>query len=319
MSSTTAIGAIGAGAWGRNIVRTLDDLNALRVIAEPSETLREPLAVAFPGAEIVADHQALLGRRDLDAVVIATPAATHHRIARDFLLDGKDVLVEKPMTLTSGEAEDLVAVASAQGRILMVGHLLLYKPAISFIRDFLTEGKLGRVFTLHQERAKHGKARAVENALWSLGVHDVAALLHLAGASPTRVTASGHCGLRHDMEDDVYLHLEFADGRAAHLHSSWLWPEDRRRLTIIGGRGMLVYDEREERVTLHRKMVDAGLNNVDLGSEVVFQGSATFQPLAAELTHFIECVRTRQAPRSDGRQAVDVVRILEHVFPVTHS
>jgi predicted dehydrogenase len=318
MSSTTAIGAIGAGAWGRNIVRTLDDLKALRVIAEPSETLREPLGVAFPGAEIVADHRALLGRGDLDAVVIATPAATHHGIARDFLLDGKDVLVEKPMTLTSAEAEDLVAVAAAQGRILMVGHLLIYKPAIAFIRDFLKEGKLGRVFTLHQERAKHGKARAVENALWSLGVHDVAALLHLAGASPTRVTASGHCGLRHDMEDDVYLHLEFADGRAAHLHSSWLWPEDRRRLTIIGGRGMLVYDEREERVTLHRKMVDAGLNNVDLGSEVVFQGSSTFQPLAAELTHFIECVQTRQTPRSDGRQAVDVVRILEQVFPVTH-
>jgi predicted dehydrogenase len=199
----------------------------------------------------------------------------------------------------------------------MVGHLLLYKPAIAFIREFLDEGKLGRVFSLHQERAKHGKARAVENALWSLGVHDVAALLHLAGTTPTRVTATGHCGLRPGMEDDVYLHLDFPDGRAAHLHSSWLWPEDRRRLTIIGGRGMLVYDEREERVTLHRKMVDAGLNNVDLGSEVVFQGSPTFQPLAAELGHFIDCVQNRHTPRSDGRQAVDVIRILEQVFPFT--
>jgi len=315
MSSPLAIGASGAGAWGRNIVRTLDDLQCLRVIAEPSESLREPLGGAFPGTEIVADHSSLVGRPDIHAVVIATPASTHHAVARAFLLAGQDVLVEKPMTLTSAEAEDLVAVAEAHGRILMVGHLLLYKPAIEFIRNYLIDGKLGRIFTLHQERAKHGKARAVENALWSLGVHDVAALLHLAGAIPSRVSAVGHCGLRGDMEDDVYLHLEFADGRAAHLHSSWLWPEDRRRLTIIGGRGMLVYDEKEERVTLHRKMIDAGLNNVDLGSEVVFEGSPTFQPLAAELSHFIDCVRSRQAPRSDGRQAVEVVRILEQVFP----
>jgi predicted dehydrogenase len=317
MPSPTAIGAIGAGTWGRNIVRTLDDLKVLRYIAEPFETLREPLAAAFPNAEIVSRHEDLLERPDLQAVVIATPAPTHHAIARDFLLAGKDVLVEKPMTLTSAEAEDLVAVAAQHQRVLMVGHLLLYKPAIAFIREFLDEGRLGRVFTLHQERAKHGKARAVENALWSLGVHDVAALLHLAGSKPSRVTATGHCGLRSGMEDDVYLHLEFADGRAAHLHSSWLWPEDRRRLTIIGDRGMLVYDEREERVTLHRKMVDAGLNNVDLGSEVVFQGNPTFQPLAAELSHFLDCVQSRHTPRSDGRQAVDVVRILEQVFPFT--
>lgn len=315
MTSSIAIGAVGAGAWGRNIVRTLDDLQALRVIAEPSASLRLPLGSAFPGTEIVEDHRALVGRPDIQAVVIATPAPTHHGLAREFLLAGQDVLVEKPMTLTSAEAEDLVAVAAANGRILMAGHLLLYKPAIEFIRTFLNEGRLGRVFTLHQERAKHGKARAVENALWSLGVHDVAALLHLAGTSPSRVSATGHCGLRPGMEDDVYLHLEFPDGRHAHLHSSWLWPEDRRRLTVIGGRGMLVYDEKEERVTLHRKMVDAGLNNVDLGSEVVFEGSPNFQPLAAELSHFIDCVRTRQAPRSDGRQAVEVVRILEQVFP----
>jgi predicted dehydrogenase len=319
MNDPVHLGAVGAGAWGRNIVRTLDDLKVLRAIAEPSETLREPLASAFPGTEIVNDHRALVGRPDIQAVVIATPAPTHHRVAREFLLAGQDVLVEKPMTLTSAEAEDLVTVAETHGRILMAGHLLLYKPAIRFIRGFLEEGKLGRVFTLHQERAKHGKARAAENALWSLGVHDVAALLHLAGTTPSRITATGHCGLRPGMEDDVYLHLEFPDGRHAHLHSSWLWPEDRRRLTIVGSRGMLVYDEKEETVTLHRRMIDAGLNNVDLGSETVFTGAAHFQPLAAELSHFIECVQTRRRPLSDGHQAVDVVRILEQVFPFAQA
>jgi predicted dehydrogenase len=223
------------------------------------------------------------------------------------------------MTLTSAEAADLVQIAEENQRILMVGHLLLYKPAIAFIRDFLAAGRLGRVFTLHQERAKHGKARAVENALWSLGVHDVAALLHLAGATPSSVSASGHAGLRPEMEDDVYLHLGFEDGRMAHLHSSWLWPEDRRRLTVIGALGMLVYDEKAESVTLYHKSIDADLINVDLGSEIVFQGDHAFQPLAAELTDFIECVQTRRTPRSDGRQAVAVVQVLEQAFPFSHA
>jgi predicted dehydrogenase len=319
MNESISIAAIGAGAWGRNLVRTLDQLGVLRVVAESAVGLRSPLQETYPHLEMVEDAHSLLDRSDIQAVTIATPAPTHHALARAFLLAGKDVFVEKPMTLTSAEAADLVQIAEENQRILMVGHLLLYKPAIAFIRDFLAAGRLGRVFTLHQERAKHGKARAVENALWSLGVHDVAALLHLAGATPSSVSASGHAGLRPEMEDDVYLHLGFEDGRMAHLHSSWLWPEDRRRLTVIGALGMLVYDEKAESVTLFHKSIDADLMNVDLGSEIVFQGDHAFQPLAAELTDFIECVQTRRTPRSDGRQAVAVVQVLEQAFPFSHS
>ena len=319
MNKSISIAAIGAGAWGRNLVRTLDQLGVLRVVAESAVSLRSPLQETYPHLEMVEDAHSLLDRSDIQAVTIATPAPTHHALARAFLLAGKDVFVEKPMTLTSAEAADLVQIAEENQRILMVGHLLLYKPAIAFIRDFLAAGRLGRVFTLHQERAKHGKARAVENALWSLGVHDVAALLHLADATPSSVSASGHAGLRPEMEDDVYLHLGFEDGRMAHLHSSWLWPEDRRRLTVIGALGMLVYDEKAESVTLFHKSIDADLMNVDLGSEIVFQGDHAFQPLAAELTDFIECVQTRRTPRSDGRQAVAVVQVLEQAFPFSHS
>jgi predicted dehydrogenase len=319
MNHSISIAAIGAGAWGRNLVRTLDQLGVLRVVAESAVGLRSPLHETYPHLEMVEDAHSLLDRSDIQAVTIATPAPTHHALARAFLLAGKDVFVEKPMTLTSAEAADLVQIAEENQRILMVGHLLLYKPAIAFIRDFLAAGRLGRVFTLHQERAKHGKARAVENALWSLGVHDVAALLHLADATPSSVSASGHAGLRPEMEDDVYLHLGFEDGRMAHLHSSWLWPEDRRRLTVIGALGMLVYDEKAESVTLFHKSIDADLMNVDLGSEIVFQGDHAFQPLAAELTDFIECVQTRRTPRSDGRQAVAVVQVLEQAFPFSHS
>ena len=195
------IAAIGSGAWGKNVVRTLHQLNALGAIAEAFPHLREQLLVDYPGMEIVPDYHVLLSRADITAVTSATPAATHHRIAKACLLAGKDVFVEKPMTMASSEAQDLIDTATASVRILMVGHLLLYKPAIQFIRDYLAARSLGRVFTMHQERMKLGKARAVENALWSLGVHDVAALLYIAGEVPRKVSFSGHCGLQSHIED----------------------------------------------------------------------------------------------------------------------
>jgi predicted dehydrogenase len=215
------------------------------------------------------------------------------------------------MTLTAAESEDLVLTAEKHGRILMVGHLLLYKPAVQFIHEYLAAGSLGRVFTLHQERMKLGKARSVENALWSLGVHDVAALLYIAGEAPESVSFSGHRGLQAGIEDDIYLHMTFADGRIAHLHNSWLWPEDRRGLKVIGERGMLVYDEKAESVTLVKKRVDEKLNNVDEGSEVLFEAPKDFQALTAEMQHFMDCVQSRGTPRSCGRNGLDVVRVME--------
>jgi predicted dehydrogenase len=305
------LAAIGSGAWGKNIVRTLHQMGALGVVAEASPALRDQLAADYPGMEVVSDYKELFTRADVSAVTIATPAHTHHAIAKDFLLAGKDVFVEKPMTMNAAEAEDLVEIAAKHGRILMVGHLLLYKPAVEFIRSYLAEGKLGKVFTLHQERMKLGKARAVENALWSLGVHDVAALLYIAGEAPVSVSFSGHRGRQAGIEDDTYLHMTFADGRIAHLHNSWLWPEDRRGLKVIGDRGMLVYDEKAESVTLVKKRVDEKLNNVDEGAELLFEAPKDFQALTVEMQHFMDCVQTRRQPRSCGRNGLEVVRVLE--------
>jgi len=305
------LAAIGSGAWGKNVVRTLHQMGALAVVAEAAPHLGGQLAAEYPGLEVVSDYKDLLARADIPAVTIATPAVTHHRIAKDCLLAGKDVFVEKPMTMTAAEAEDLVEIAAKHGRILMVGHLLLYKPAVEFIRSYLAEGRLGRVFTLHQERMKLGKARSEENALWSLGVHDVAALLYIAGEVPVGLSFSGHRGLQSGVEDDTYLHMTFADGRIAHLHNSWLWPEDRRGLKVIGERGMLVYDEKAETVTLVKKCVDEKLNNVDTGSELLFESPKDFQALTAEMQHFMDCVRSRQTPRSCGRNGLEVVRVLE--------
>lgn len=301
------IGVIGAGGWGKNLVRNFRDLGVLAGVADPVVANRDWAAAEAPAAELYEDHRGLLAA-GFDAVAIATPAQTHFAVARDALAAGCDVFVEKPLTLDPAEAEVLVRQAETADRILMVGHLLLYQPAVSFVRDWLRAGKLGTVFTLHQRRSKLGKARAVENVLWSFGVHDVAVLLDLAGQTPVEVTASGHCGLQSGIEDDVYLHLRFADGCVAHLHNSWLWPKVERGLVVVGSEGMLEYDEIHQRVIHHRKRIDSALANVDGGQEVVFEGSA--EPLRLELEHFVKCCRDRSRPVSDGASGHAVVEVL---------
>ncbi len=304
------IAVIGAGNWGINLVRNLNDLGVLSHVAEAVPELRDRVLSETVDIALLDDYRPLLDA-DINGVAIATPVPAHAKIAGDFLAAGKDVFVEKPMTFTVAEAEDLVERANQQKGILMVGHLLLYQPAIAWIKEYLDAGKLGKVFSFHQERMKLGRARSSENVLWSLGVHDVAVLLHLCGCEPSATSFSGHCGLQEDIADDTYLHMEFPGGVQAHLHNSWLWPENRRRLTVVGEKGMLVYDEVAQNVTLHRKSIDSDLQNKDQGEEVVFEGSG--QPLRLEMEHFIECIRTRNIPRSDGQNGLDVVRVLESV------
>ncbi|MGB4412450.1 MAG: Gfo/Idh/MocA family oxidoreductase, partial [Atribacterales bacterium] len=193
--------------------------------------------------------------------------------------------------------------------LLMVGHLLLYQPAIRWIKGFIAQGNLGKLYSLHEERLNLGRARAVENALWSLGVHDVALFLDIVGEKPREIKVTGQQALQPGIEDDVYLHLSFPGGVFAHLHASWLWPEKRRRLTVIGEEGMLVYDEIAQTVTWHKKSINSKLENVDKGEEVVFRGDA--EPLKIELSHFIECCKNRAKPYSDGESAVAVVQVLE--------
>ncbi len=302
------VGLIGAGNWGRNILRTLAELGVLGGVAEASGELRQRIAAEHPGTRVYADHRELLCS-DIPAVAIATPVATHYPIAREALLAGKDVFVEKPLALRAAEAEELVELARARGRVLMVGHLLLYQPAIGWIKDFLGGGGIGEVYSLHQERLNLGRVRTVENALWSLGVHDVAVALYLVGRAPTRVEVVGQCALQPGIEDDVYLHMGFPGGVQAHLHASWLWPERRRRLTVVGSKGMIVFDELEGTVIVHRKGITPALGIRDEGSDVVFR--AYGEPLRSEIEDFIRCIRDRATPVSDGECALAVVRVLE--------
>jgi predicted dehydrogenase len=304
------VGLIGAGGWGRNLARTLHELGALGGIAELRPELRAELSALYPDVPIYPDQHLLL-ERDLPAMVIATPAATHFSIAKEALLAGKHVFVEKPLALATHEAEELVALARKQGRVLMVGHLLLYQPAVRWLKEFLDSGALGEIWSLHQERLNLGRVRTVENALFSLGVHDVALLLYLVGQAPERVAAQGQAVLQPNVEDDVYLHLWFPRGVQAHIHASWLWPERRRRLTAIGAKGMLIYDEAEQAISLHRKGINPDLTNRDEGAEVVFHGQGRGEPLRLELLHFLDCLAEGKRPLSDGESAVPVVRVLE--------
>ena len=302
------IAVIGAGNWGRNLVRNLSDMDVLSHVVDQKDDYLKEISSQFSDVECLDSFESLL-ESNIDAVAIATPAQSHFEIASTFLKSGKDVFIEKPMTLCSKEASELVDIAKLNNSILMVGHMLLYQPAIQFIKTYLAEGHIGQIYHLHQERLKLGRVRSKENVIWSLGVHDIAVLLYLVGSAPHEIQYSGHSGVQEQIQDDAYVHMTFESGTKAHLHSSWIWPENSRCMRIIGSKGMLVYDEMKQTVTLHKKRIGEELENIDEGEETLFEGSA--QPLRLEMEHFVHCIKTRETPISDGLSGLAVIRVLE--------
>lgn len=312
------IAVIGAGMWGKNHVNTLAGMGELGAVVEMSDPLRAAVEENHPGTPVYSDLSVFLAEakeKGIVGAVIATPAHTHAAIGVQCMEAGLHVLVEKPMSLTSADSRLLVDQAKERNAVLMVGHLLLFQPAIQFVKEFLDGGKLGQVYTLTQRRSKLGRARAVENVLWSFGVHDVAVLLYLVGTAPDKVQYTGHSAITEGIDDDAHLHLTFGEeGKqgavVANLHNSWLWPRVERELIVTGEKGILVYDELNQKVIFHDKgIVKEDLANRDEGEQVVFEGAA--QPLQLELEHFIECCETGKTPIADGQNGLDVVEVLE--------
>lgn len=303
------VAVVGAGNWGCNLVRTFNHLDALAAVAEANQDAREKISGSYPGVTIYHDFFPLLDDDEIQALIIATPAGTHYQLAKAALLAGKDVFLEKPMVLSVAQAEELVMLAEQKGMVLMVGHLLLYQPAVQWMKQYISAGAIGNVQILHQERLKLGRVRAEEDVLWSFGAHDIAVLLYLVGSAPNAARAIGHNAIQNHIADDVYLHLRFPGGIQAHIHVSWIWPEQRRCLTIIGSEAMLIYDELKQTVTLHNKGITSHLANRDDGSRIVFQSNA--EPLRLECQHFLDAVREREMPLSSGRSALEVIRVLE--------
>ena len=310
------VGQAGLGYWGRNLARNFDDLADLRLLCDPSESLREEFAERYPEARVTADFEELLAADDVEAVVIATPVPTHHPLAKAALEAGKHVFVEKPPAMRVAEMEELVALADARGLVLMPGHLLLYHPAVQKLKELVDAGELGEVLVVYGNRQNLGVIRKDENALWSLGVHDLSVILYLIQEEIVEAAAHGHAFLTEGVEDVVFSYLRFASGKIAHMHLSWLDPHKMRRLTVVGRDKMAVFDDMEldHKITVYDKAPE---QPSDTYGEWSTRTGDTFspklsnaEPLKLECGHFVQLVQEGW----DGREMRDglaVVRTLE--------
>jgi predicted dehydrogenase len=323
MTDTMRVGVVGFGYWGPNLVRNIDKTAKaeLAVACDASEANRSRFASAYPDVPTVADIDEMLDAYDVDAVVVASSAPTHYDIARRVLDAGRHCFVEKPLTLTSADAKSLVDLADAKGLTLMVGHLMEYHSAVEWIRDFIADGGIGEVDYLYAQRLNLGKVRKNENAFWSLAPHDVSVALFLLGETPDRVTAVGADYLQDDVHDVVFANLHFPSGKMANIHVSWLDPHKVRKFTIVGTEKMLVFDDMQatEKVWIYDKGVvpqEALAYGEDLRlrfGDITVPFIEMQEPLAREVDHFLECCATGTTPRSDGRDGLAVVRVLEAV------
>ena len=303
------LAVIGAGNWGMNHVKTLNKLGVLAAVAEADSIKREQLKAEYPSVDFYEDHNMMLADNSIAGAVVATPAFTHCKVARDVLLAGKDVLIEKPMTMNLSEADELIALASYREKILMVGHILLYCPAVRAIKKVLKNGEIGSIIHMEMRRLKLGKVRREENVFWSFAPHDLSVMLHFVESDIEKVHAIGINAMQPGIADDVRCHFAFKSGARAHIHSSWLWPEIERKTVIVGTKGMIIYDEYNNEAHLLRKRVDGDLNIKDDGiTEIIYDKSAPL--LELEDSHFIECIKKRKNPITDGMNGRRVIEIL---------
>ncbi len=302
------IALIGAGNWGKNHLRVFFELGALKTVVDLNDRVRESIMLQYPGVTAYSDYQEVLADHEIHGVVIATPVPTHYRIAKEALLAGKDVLVEKPLPQSIAEAQDLVDIAKAKKSMLMVGHLLLFKPAVQKLIECVKSGQVGNLFFVDMRRAKLGKVRRQENVLWSFATHDLAVLLEIIGSSVTNAIAMGQAVLQPQVEDNVYIHLTFGNNVQAHIQTGWMWPGDERKTIIVGSQGMLTYDEHEDKIWFLDRGVSEHLEVWDKGkTEVPFvPGDA----LMNEAQHFLDCIRNRKQPIVNGVKGLEVVSVL---------
>lgn len=320
------IGVVGLGGWGKNVVRSFAGAPRckLEYVCDANPDLLRKQGSLYPQATPTNDFQTMLQDTALDAVAIVTPAPTHYSLAKAALEAGKHVYVEKPMTLRADHAEELVELAEKNDRKLMVGHLLEYHPVIEQMKRSIDAGELGDVYYMYCQRLNLGVVRSQENAFWSLAPHDISVILHLFGAEPIGIEASGGCFLQDDVEDVVFVNLHFADGRVANIHVSWLDPHKERKMVVVGSKKMLVFDDMQASEKL--RIYDKGANLTRGGSataamqaisvrhgEICIPSISGGEPLDIETRHFVDAVLNDTTPRSDGYDGLRVVRILEQV------
>ena len=310
---TPNVAVVGSGAWGSNLVRNFYDLGALRAVCDLRQEVLDAVAAQYPVAT-TRSFDSLLNDDDIEAVVIATPAAQHYECTHKALLAGKDVYVEKPLALSVAEGHELARMAALQERILMVGHILHYHPAVIELKRLIAAGELGRIQYMYSSRLNLGKLRTEENILWSFAPHDISAIIGLLDEVPQRISAHGGSYLNPHVADVTLSTCEFKSGVKAHIFVSWLHPFKEHKLAVVGDRRMAVFDdvEPERKLVLYSHRIEwqnrVPVAHREAGQVVLLPRT---EPLRTECEHFLDCVRERRRPRTDAASALHVLQVLE--------
>jgi predicted dehydrogenase len=308
---STTVGVVGLNYWGPNLVRNFDDLAELTWLCDLDEEQLNRLGARYPSARTTTSFDDLLADDELDAVVIATPVPTHYALSKQALEAGKHVFVEKPPAMRAEEMDELVALAADRDLVLMPGHLLLYHPGVLKVKELIDNGELGDVLCVYGNRVNLGIVRSNENALWSLGVHDLSVILYFLDEDPELVTAQGSASIYSGVEDVVFCFLRFPSGKIAHMHLSWLDPHKMRKMTVVGREKMVVFDdmEPERKVTVYEKR--AGTAGELYSGDISIPKIETTEPLRRECTYFLELIDGRHDKAKVARDGARVVRALE--------
>ena len=307
----TTLGVVGLNHWGPNLVRNFDQLANVTWLCDLDPTKLDSQAGRYSGAKATASFGEIIADDSLDAVVIATPVPTHHSLAKQALEAGKHVFVEKPPAMLSSEMDELVALAAEHDLVLMPGHLLLYHPGVQKLKELIDAGELGDVLCVYGNRVNLGIVRTNENALWSLGVHDLSVILYLLDEDPDLATAQGSSSITPGVEDVVFCFLRFPSGKIAHMHLSWLDPHKMRKMTVVGREKMVVFDdmEPERKVTVYEK--SAGPGGALYSGDISIPKISNAEPLRLECQYFLELIDGEHDRAKVANDGARVVRALE--------
>jgi predicted dehydrogenase len=318
-TAAVRIGQVGLGYWGPNLARNFDDLAELAWLCDLDEASLARYATRHPRARTTNRYEDLLDDPSIDAVAVATPVALHYPMAKQALEAGKHVFVEKPPAMRAHEMEELYALATERRLVLMPGHLLLYHPGVRKLKELVVSGALGEVLCVYGNRQNLGKIRRDENALWSLGVHDLSVILYLVEEEPDEVMAHGNSFLTRGIEDVVFCYLHFPSGKIAHMHLSWLDPHKMRKITVVGSEKMAVFDDMEldRKVTIYDKApwkrADSYGEWQTRSGDIHIPKVSTDEPLKLECQHFVALVRGEGDSQRVALEGLSVVRTLEQL------
>ena len=314
LSAIPQIALLGCGYWGKNLCRNFHSLGALSFAVDATENGQATARSIAPDVQITDSLDNVLSDAQIQGVALATPAQTHANLAIHTMQSGKDVFVEKPMALTLKDAEKMKKVAEETGRILMVGHLLEYHPAVLKLREMIASGELGKINYIYSNRLNFGKVRTEENALWSFAPHDVSVILRLIGQAPVEVSACGGSYLTHRIADTTMSNLRFENESRAHIFVSWLHPFKEQRLVVVGDKKMAIFNDVApfgEKLQLYPQNVEFdGLMPILKKEDAEFVEHANTEPLREECNHFLDCIQSRKQPLTNAKSGIDVLKVL---------